>query len=99
MGRILKNLQIEQNSTFWSDVDKALVKLAEFLDQELPDSAKEEVILLLEEVSEAVESTVDDAYGRGEMEGYSYGYDEGHEEGYEEGHEEGYDIGIGMNED
>ncbi|AYJ76362.1 hypothetical protein BSP12_176 [Bacillus phage BSP12] len=91
MDGILKNLRIEQNSTFWSDVDKALVKLAEFLDQELPDSAKEEVIVLLKEVSEAVESTVDDAYGRGEREGYLYGY--------EEGHEEGYDIGIGMNED
>ncbi|QZA69890.1 hypothetical protein 043JT007_104 [Bacillus phage 043JT007] len=84
---ILKNLQIEQNSAFWNEADKAIVKLTEFLDRELPDSAKEEVILILGEVLDAIESVTNDAY------------DEGEKAGYEEGYEEGYDIGVDMNED
>lgn len=81
---ILKNLQIEQNSAFWSEADKAIVKLTEFLDRELPDSAKEEVILILGEVLDAIDSVVGDAYNEGENAGYSEGY------------EEGYDIGVLM---
>ncbi|AXH71216.1 hypothetical protein BSP38_174 [Bacillus phage BSP38] len=87
MEGILKNLPIGQNSAFWNEVDKAVVKLGEFLDQELSDSAKEEVILILGEVLDAAESMADDAY------------DEGEKAGYSEGYEEGYDIAIDMNED
>lgn len=87
MEGILKNLQIEQNLAFWNDADKAIVKLTEFLDQELPDSAKEEVILILGEVLDAIESVTNDAYDEGEKAGYSDGY------------EEGYDTAIDMNED
>ncbi|UPI11925.1 hypothetical protein [Bacillus phage SBSphiJ6] len=87
MEGILKNLQIEQNSAFWNEADKAIVKLTEFLDRELSDSAKEEVILILGEVLDAIESVTNDAY------------DEGEKAGYSEGYEEGYDIAIDMNED
>lgn len=84
MKGILKNLQIEQNSAFWNEADKAIVKLTEFLDRELPDSAKEEVILILGEVLDAIDSVVGGAYNEGENAGYSEGY------------EEGYDIGVLM---
>lgn len=87
MEGMLKNLQIEQNSAFWNETDKAIVKLTEFLDRKLPDSAKEEVILILGEVLDAIESVVDDAY------------DEGEKAGYSEGYEEGYDIGVYMDID
>ncbi|QZA70245.1 hypothetical protein 278BB001_94 [Bacillus phage 278BB001] len=87
MEGILKNLQIEQNSAFWNEVDKAVVKLARFLDQELPEGAKEDVVLHLGEVLSAFESLLDDTYSEGEKAGYSEGY------------EEGYDIGVIMNED
>lgn len=82
MEGILKNLQIGQNSAFWNEADKAVVKLTEFLDRELPDSAKEEVILILGEVLNAIDSVVGDAYDEGEKAGYSEGYDTG------------YDIGV-----